>query len=252
MKTQTILFRPVCDKLIPAPGFHLLASAFRLPPPITRSANFFLARNSITSNSWRPVTGYLQAILITEMSSLPRILASRANGAKSRGPVSPEGKRASAMNAVRHGLTAQTVVLSNESRNAFETLLAEYHETFQPQNRVEADLVTEMAVTKWRQQRAWAMEAAVVDFEMDRRRAETDKRMEKTDEPTRSALAFRAVEAEDKSMSLFLRYEGRMGRGYKRALDSFERIAALELPNEPRSPVESTSADKLAADFEHE
>jgi hypothetical protein len=93
------------------------------------------------------------------MASLRRILASRANGAKSRGPVTLEGKRASAMNAVRHGLTAQTVVLSNESKDEFETLLSEYTEKFQPQDRFEADLVQEMAVAKWRQQRVWSMEA---------------------------------------------------------------------------------------------
>jgi hypothetical protein len=73
--------------------------------------------------------------------------------------------------------------------------------------------------------------------------------MEKTDEPTRSALAFRTIEAEDKSMSLFLRYEG-LWAGDTNALSIVsERIAALELPNEPRSPAESTSANKPDAEF---
>jgi hypothetical protein len=162
------------------------------------------------------------------MASLRRILASRANGAKSHGPVTPEGKRSSALNGVRHGLTAQTIVLSNESREEFEMLLADYHEKFQPRDRVEADLVTEMAVAKWRQQRVWSMESAAMDMEIDRRRQEADKRIKRTDEPTRSAVAFRGLEAEDKSMSLFLRYEGRMRRGYKRALADFHLITDVE------------------------
>ena len=37
------------------------------------------------------------------MSSLRRILASRANGARSRGPTTAAGKKASSQNAIRHG-----------------------------------------------------------------------------------------------------------------------------------------------------
>jgi hypothetical protein len=87
----------------------------------------------------------------TRMSSLRRINSSRANGAKSRGPVTPGGKRISSGNALRHGLAAESVVLSTESRPRFEALLDSYMEKFQPRDQVEADLVEEMAVSKWRQ-----------------------------------------------------------------------------------------------------
>ena len=173
------------------------------------------------------------------MSSLRKILSSRANGAKSRGPVTPEGKRISARNAVRHGLLAETVLLSNESRESFAALLAAYTEKFQPRDEVEADLVEEMVVAKWRQRRLWSMEAAALDHRMDKKRGEVDKEMEKTDEPTRSALAFSSLESNDKSMSLFLRYEGRMRRGYKRALADFQIMCDIENgPNEPNSDSE--------------
>lgn len=94
-----------------------------------------------------------------------------------------------------------------------------------------------MVVAKWRQQRLWSIEAAALDHRIDKQRQETDKEMEKTDEPTRSALAFTGVESKDKSMSLFLRYEARMRRGYKQALVDFQTICDIENePNETLMP----------------
>jgi hypothetical protein len=79
------------------------------------------------------------------MSSEKRILSSRANGALSRGPTSPAGKQASSLNAIRHGLLAKCVVLTNESRENFDILMAQHIDRYRPADDVELSVVEEMA-----------------------------------------------------------------------------------------------------------
>jgi hypothetical protein len=68
--------------------------------------------------------------------------ASRANGAHSQGPISPDGKLNSSQNSLRHGLRAKTLVLSNEDADAFDALLADYLAEHQPETITEYDLVS--------------------------------------------------------------------------------------------------------------
>src|SRR5438132_12459599 len=102
------------------------------------------------------------------MSSQRRIDASRANGAISHGPVTPEGKLICSQNATRHGLTANTVVLTNESHDKFEALMQNYIEELRPASPIQMDLVEQMSVAKWRQRRVWSAETATFDLIMER------------------------------------------------------------------------------------
>jgi hypothetical protein len=67
------------------------------------------------------------------MRTEKQIAASRANGAKSRGPVSLEGKLNSSRNGLHHGILARTVVLDTESKDRFHELLHSFQDTYQPQ-----------------------------------------------------------------------------------------------------------------------
>src|ERR1700727_2034674 len=101
------------------------------------------------------------------MSSERRINASRANGAKSPGPNTPESKARSAANSLRHGLLAQTVVLEGESA-AFEEILTAFERDLDPQNQVERSLVENMAIGRFRLVRLWAIEKSNLKLEMDK------------------------------------------------------------------------------------
>ena len=56
----------------------------------------------------------------------------RANGAKSHGPKTAEGKEASSRNAIKHGLTAHTLILQCESPEEYQAMLAEHIAIHQP------------------------------------------------------------------------------------------------------------------------
>src|SRR5919198_5519665 len=101
------------------------------------------------------------------MTSQRRLLASRANGARSRGPVTPEGKRRSSQNATKHGLLARCVVLSNESTDGFDDLVNSYIDRFQPADELELGMVEEMAANYWRLRRAWAIQNGTLQKHLD-------------------------------------------------------------------------------------
>jgi hypothetical protein len=61
-----------------------------------------------------------------------RLAANRANGALSRGPITPEGKARSSQNAIKHGLQSNLVVLRNENKEAYQTVLQSYYDRFKP------------------------------------------------------------------------------------------------------------------------
>jgi hypothetical protein len=66
------------------------------------------------------------------MSSVRRIHPSRANAARSRGPITAEGQERSSANAIRHALLARCVVLENESGPCFDDLVTQHTQRFAP------------------------------------------------------------------------------------------------------------------------
>ncbi len=86
--------------------------------------------------------------------------ASRVNGAKSHGPVTPAGKRRASMNACTHGCYAQAPLLPWEDPRALDRTVQDYVDTYQPRNPVEYRLTVGLAHSDFRLQRGRAGEDA--------------------------------------------------------------------------------------------
>lgn len=170
------------------------------------------------------------------MRTNKQILASRRNGARSRGPCTAEGKARSSLNATRHGLNAKVVVLSNEDSEAWEQLLASCLEQWQPASPAELTLVHDIAGARWRLHRLLAMEAATLDHEMDVQRSAVDARYKRIDEPTRCALAFNALTDAGRCLINYGRNESRLRRIIDRASAELRKEFLQNEPNPPQSP----------------
>lgn len=92
------------------------------------------------------------------MLSEKQLEANRANAQKSTGPRTPAGKERSKLNATRHGLTGQTVVMPHEDMEAFNLLTAAIVASLAAVGALECQLAQSYAGFQWRINRAAALE----------------------------------------------------------------------------------------------
>jgi hypothetical protein len=177
------------------------------------------------------------------MSSLRRIKSSKSNGACSKGPSTPAGKRNSSLNAIRHGLCAKCIVVEGESRENFLILLQQHVDRFRPADEVEFGMIEEMCAAYWRQRRAWSLETGMFNKQMA---LQPDAGM-----MDQMVVAFDTLAASH-SLSLLHRYETRLHLMYQRALRTLIMLRTIDqpnddMPNDP-SPISEHPPDAIASE----
>jgi len=88
-----------------------------------------------------------------------RAAINRANSQHSTGPRTEPGKQRSSLNALRHGLTAQTAVLPTEDPETYQRHIQQFLDEYKPATPTETQLVHEIANTAWRLNRIPFLEA---------------------------------------------------------------------------------------------
>jgi hypothetical protein len=140
------------------------------------------------------------------------------------------GKKAS-HNSLSHGLLARCLVFEDESPEAFETLLAQHIERYQPADPAEFGFIEEMVAAAWRMRRAWAIETHMLDTN-----APDPSNVPPVD---RMSTAFQSL-ANTAALPLMHRYETRLHMLYQRALHNLLLVRAA-VPNEPSPISEQTT-----------
>ena len=95
------------------------------------------------------------------MTSFRQIEANRRNAQLSTGPITEEGKNKSRQNALRHGLTAETVIDALEDAEDYAAFELAVTADYDAQSAVERELVLRLASLLWRLRRATAIESGL-------------------------------------------------------------------------------------------
>jgi hypothetical protein len=123
----------------------------KLPGPTKpRRSKPISLTGSGTCHSEPPAPSPSPSDIHIKMRSLKQIQASRANGVRSRGPITAQGKRNSSRNSTRHGFSAPDRSLNENPPAAFLDLRAGFMASHRPRKVAEAQLVRTPAVAHWR------------------------------------------------------------------------------------------------------
>ena len=101
------------------------------------------------------------------MTSYRQINANRRNAFKSTGPKTEAGKQVSRCNAVRHGLTAETVIGALEDAEDYKAFEAAITADYDAQSAVERELVLRLASLLWRLRRATTIETGLFEIQAE-------------------------------------------------------------------------------------
>ena len=100
------------------------------------------------------------------MASKKQIQANRRNALKSTGPKTPEGKSLARLNATKHGLLSQEVLLPGEDEDALKELAERLRAELQPVGEMESLLVERIIDAVWRLRRLSRVEAGIYTYEL--------------------------------------------------------------------------------------
>ena len=145
--------------------------------------------------------------------------ANAANAQLSHGPATPEGKRRSSFNALRHGLTGRVVLLPEEDLNQYQAFSDRFREDLKPKGELETQIAQTIIDTQWRLNRIRAIEDGM--FALGAANAPT-----KADDPEiNSALgAAQAFKGNVQAFNNLSLYEQRLHRMLEKSLAQLKNL----------------------------
>jgi hypothetical protein len=149
-----------------------------------------------------------------------RTQINQANAQHSTGPKTVEGKQKSSLNALRHGLTGQIVVMPAEDLAAYQRHLKSFTDELKPNGIIEANLVQALADTSWRLNRVAALETNLLTLGITTGNSFTDAPQEIQD----AMSIVSALESQSKALSNLSLHSQRLSRQFERTAAEFREL----------------------------
>jgi hypothetical protein len=185
------------------------------------------------------------------------IAANRSNARKSTGPKTEQGKAVSALNAVKHGLYSNHIIVRSkdllEDSAEYDLLVSSLRSELEPVTVLQECIVRKIANCIWRSRRVVDAEASLIQSKIDdvddeirsarvtaafRARAfglEPEELTKKQEASLRASLAGSYLVPDDNHTLLLSRYELRLDRQLIRMFEFYRTIKAFS-PSKPAVP----------------
>jgi hypothetical protein len=144
----------------------------------------------------------------------------RENAQHSTGPKTEEGKKKSSLNALRHGLTGQIVVMPSEDLAAYRSHVAAFNTDLQPKGSLEAHLVQSLADTAWRLNRVAALETNLLTLGV----ARVSDSFSCPQEIQQALAIASTLESRAKALSNLSMHSQRLSRQFERTVNQLREI----------------------------
>ncbi len=142
---------------------------------------------------------------------------------KSTGPRTEEGKKRSAMNATRHGLTGRTIVMPFEDMDAYHSFCKELFEELAPATPLERQYAQTFCDTQWRLNRARSIEDSMLALGHFEAAGNIDTEHAQVHAALTSARVFRDDSQSFLNLTL---YEQRLQRTLDKSLKQLQSLQA--------------------------
>ena len=167
-----------------------------------------------------------------------RTARNRANAAHSTGPKTEAGKKRSSLNAYRHGLTGQTIILTAEDLVAYQDVTRTFFNDYKPVGTLEKRLVQFLSDTTWRLDRVAALESNLIALGFD----EHSNSISTEHPEAHAALVItEAMREQNRMLSVLGLHTARLSRHFK------ETMKQLDEAQEKRQATEASHMREAAA-----
>ena len=163
-------------------------------------------------------------------TEITRAEINRANAQHSTGPKTDSGKKRSSLNALRHGLTGQIVVMPAEDLAAYQSHVKSFTDEYHPQGATEAHLVQALADTSWRLNRVAAQETNLLSLGLDH---PTNIDAPPQIQDAMSMVA--ALESQSKALSNLSMHSQRLSRQFERTVTQLRDLQQTRRAQEKKA-----------------